>query len=60
MNSYRISGAVDEVVGNPVHATGVGLLLMGAQMEHPKRPGLPTGKVGGLFGRALKWFRGEF
>ncbi|WP_449446517.1 cell division protein FtsA [Thermomonas brevis] len=49
-----------EVVGNPVHATGVGLLLMGAQMESPKRPSLPTGKVGGFVGKAVKWFRGSF
>ncbi|WP_374556731.1 cell division protein FtsA [Thermomonas sp.] len=49
-----------EVVGNPVHATGVGLLLMGAQMEHPKRPSLPNGKVGGVLGKAVKWFRGAF
>ncbi len=49
-----------EVVGNPVHATGVGLLLMGAQMEHPKRPSLPNSKVGGVLGKAVKWFRGAF
>ncbi|MFN3703204.1 cell division protein FtsA [Thermomonas sp.] len=49
-----------EVVGNPVHATGVGLLLMGAQMEHPKRPTLPNSKVGGVLGKAVKWFRGAF
>jgi cell division protein FtsA len=49
-----------EVVGNPVHATGVGLLLMGAQMEHPKRPTLPSSKVGGVLGKAVKWFRGAF
>ena len=49
-----------EVVGNPVHATGVGLLLMGAQMESPKRASLPTGKVGGIVGKAVKWFRGSF
>ena len=53
-------GGLGEVVGNPVHATGVGLLLMGARMESPKRAVLPTGKVGGVLGKALKWFRGEF
>ncbi|WP_256646251.1 cell division protein FtsA [Thermomonas paludicola] len=55
----HVSG-LGEVVGNPVHATGVGLLLMGAQMENPKRPALPAGKVGGWAGKAIKWFRGEF
>ena len=49
-----------EVVGNPVHATGVGLLLMGSQIENPRRSVLPSGKVGGLFGRLSKWYRGEF
>ena len=49
-----------EVVGNPVHATGVGLLLMGSQIENPRRASLPTGKVGGLFGKLSKWYRGEF
>lgn len=54
-------GGLGEVVGNPVHATGVGLLLMGARMESPKkRATLPTAKVGGVLGKALKWFRGEF
>ena len=53
-------GGLGEVVGNPVHATGVGLLLMGAQMESPKRPSLPVGKVGGVVDRFFKWFRGEF
>lgn len=55
----HISG-LGEVVGNPVHATGVGLLLMGAEMDNPKRPMLPTGKVGGVVGKFMKWFRGEF
>ena len=49
-----------EVVGNPVHATGVGLLLMGSQIENPRRPMLPTGRAGGLFSRLKNWYRGEF
>ena len=55
----HVSG-LGEVVGNPVHATGVGLLLMGAQMEYPKRPTLPSGKAGSVLGKAVKWFRGAF
>ena len=35
-----------EVVNNPVHATGVGLLLMGSQIEHPRRPVIATGRAG--------------
>ena len=49
-----------EVTGNPVHATGVGLLLMGSQIENPRRSVLPGNKVGGLLGKLSKWYRGEF
>ncbi|MCB1552919.1 MAG: cell division protein FtsA [Xanthomonadales bacterium] len=49
-----------EVISNPVHATGVGLLLWGAQVEHPRRSLLPTARVGGVFNRLRNWFRGEF
>ena len=55
----HVSG-LGEVTGNPVHATGVGLLLMGSQIENPRRSMVPTGKVGGMLGKLLKWFRGEF
>jgi len=49
-----------DVVGNPVHATGVGLLLWGAQSENPRRPGINTGKAGSIFSKLRTWFRGEF
>ena len=49
-----------EIVGNPVHATGVGLLLMGSRMEAPRRPKLSTGKPGKGLDKVFKWFRGEF
>ena len=55
----HVSG-LGEVVGNPVHATGVGLLLWGSQIEHPRRPVVPTGKVGAWAGKMSKWFKGEF
>ena len=55
----HVSG-LGEVTGNPVHATGVGLLLMGSQIENPRRSMMPAGKVGGLFGKLSKWYRGEF
>ncbi len=55
----HVSG-LGEVVGNPVHATGVGLLLWGSQIEHPRRPVVPTGKVGSLIGKVRKWYAGEF
>ena len=55
----HVSG-LGEVTGNPVHATGVGLLLMGSQIENPRRSMVPAGKVGGMLGKLSKWFRGEF
>lgn len=53
-------GGLGEVVGNPVHATGVGLLLWGSQQERPRRTPVVPGKVGSAFGRLRNWFRGEF
>ena len=50
-----------EVVGNPVHATGVGLLLMGSQIENPRRrPALSAGRAGTIFNRLKDWYRGAF
>ena len=43
-----------------VHATGVGLLLMGSQIEHPRRPVIPTGRAGSFFKKLKEWYRGEF
>ena len=55
----HVSG-LGEVVGNPVHATGVGLLLWGSQLENPHRPRINTGKAGTLFAKLKNWYRGEF
>ena len=55
----HVSG-LGEVVGNPVHASGVGLLLMGSQIEHPRRPSLPSGRAGSFFKKIFKWYGGEF
>ena len=55
----HVSG-LGEVVGNPVHATGVGLLLMGSQIENPRRPTISAGRAGTLFGKLKSWYRGEF
>jgi cell division protein FtsA len=49
-----------EVTGNPVHATGVGLLLWGSAIEHPRRPSLASGKAGSFLSRIKNWYRGEF
>jgi len=48
------------VIDNPVHATGVGLLLMGGQLEHPRRPALSSGRSGSWFRKLKTWFNGEF
>jgi len=55
----HVSG-LGEVVGNPVHATGVGLLLWGSQLEHPRRPTLSAGKAGTVWTKFKNWYRGEF
>lgn len=49
-----------EVVGNPVHATGAGLLLWGSASENPRRPSLSSSKAGTLFSKLRTWYRGEF
>jgi len=49
-----------EVINTPIHATGVGLLQWGAQIEHPRRPVLPPGRVGTVWSRLKNWYRGEF
>ncbi len=56
----NISGLAD-VVRNPIHATGVGLLLYGFQQRHSKKT---QHKVGGgfkgIWGRMKSWFQGNF
>ena len=50
-----------EVVGNPVYATGVGLLLKGSQSEHPRRPSLPVGgRAGSVLKKLKTWFSDAF
>ncbi|MBS0457398.1 MAG: cell division protein FtsA [Proteobacteria bacterium] len=53
-------GGLGEVVGNPVHATGVGLLLWGSQSEHPHRAKVPSGRMGTWLSKAREWYRGQF
>jgi len=54
-------GGLVEAVRNPIHATGVGLLLFGNQME---TTGKPESKSGGGFkemmARMKSWFQGNF
>lgn len=56
----HISGLVD-VVRNPIHATGVGLLLYGHQQRYSKMPQVKVGSgVKGMWERMKSWFQGNF
>lgn len=48
-----------EVVSNEIHATGVGLLLFGAQAEAP-RSRQTMGSLEPVWQRIKAWFRGEY
>ena len=50
---------LSDVVSNPVHATGVGLLLYGSQADSSRKT-TATGGGDSLMGRIQSWFRGEF
>lgn len=56
-----VSGLVD-VVRNPIHATGVGLLLFGHRHRHERVSELNFGDGGlrNIFGRMRNWFQGNF
>ncbi|MFA7541883.1 MAG: cell division protein FtsA [Lysobacterales bacterium] len=49
-----------EVVSNPVHATGVGLLMFGARQFLGGRRHSPLGHPDSPWNRALTWFRKQF
>lgn len=50
---------LSDVVRNPIHATGVGLLLFGAQST-AQRAHAPIGGMGELWSRMKSWFQGNF
>jgi len=50
---------LSEVVNNQIHATGVGLLIYGSNMDTPRRSGLARGGES-LWNRIRNWFQGEF
>ena len=57
-----VSGLVD-VVSNPIHATGVGLLLYAKNnidLQHPEAPILSGTGVKSLLERMKAWFQGNF
>ena len=52
---------LSEVVGKPIHATGVGLLLYGSQQIGNARAVVPaTEGVASVYDRFKRWFSGEF
>jgi len=53
---------LSDVVSNPVHATGVGLLLYGSRQDNVRSPIAVSGSggVGGMLERVKTWFKGEF
>jgi cell division protein FtsA len=53
---------LSDVVSNQIHATGVGLLLYGAQQGHSARPATAPSHEGvsSLWNRFTRWFSGEF
>jgi cell division protein FtsA len=51
-----------DVVRNPIHATGVGLLLYGFEniVRRNQRSTPVTGSVADLWGQMRSWFQGQF
>lgn len=50
-----------EIVDNPVHATGIGLLLYGQRQQLLPRASIPMRMgVKNVFGRMKNWFQGNF
>ncbi|MBI3343452.1 MAG: cell division protein FtsA [Gammaproteobacteria bacterium] len=55
-----VVGLVD-VVRNPIHATGVGLLLFGQQQKHSGKSETKSGLgMKGMWARMRSWFQGNF
>ncbi len=54
-----VEGLVD-VVRNPIHATGVGLLLYGHTQRHVKHPNFGDAGGGSIWARMKSWFQGNF
>jgi cell division protein FtsA len=53
---------LSDVIGNPIHASGIGLLLYGGQLlqRDGQRVDEPKTKIGKFFSRLKQWFGGEF
>ncbi|MBS0570800.1 MAG: cell division protein FtsA, partial [Proteobacteria bacterium] len=47
--------------GNPIHSTGVGLLLYGSKQDNVRTPiAAPGSGTDGVLGRVMQWIKGEF
>ena len=56
----HVTGLAD-VVSNPIHASGVGLLLYGSKQEGARGSiASSSGSVGSWFGKVKHWVKGEF
>jgi cell division protein FtsA len=55
----HVTGLVD-VVKNPIHATGVGLLLFGQQNSSINVPDISHGALKSTWERMKSWFQGNF
>ena len=56
---YGVEG-LGEVVNNPVHATGVGLLRFGARQFHGSRGRSALGSADSPWNRLIGWLRKQF
>jgi cell division protein FtsA len=55
----HVSGLSD-IVGNPIHAAGVGLLIYGAQVDRPRAAARQTTGARNLWDRIKQWLGGQF
>ncbi len=55
----HVTGLAD-VVSNPIHATGVGLLLVGSQSQGQRREKVKETGIGSVWERMKAWFQGNF
>ncbi len=54
-------GGLSDVVRNPIHATGVGLLLYGYRQRHGDVPYIKAGgSVKSVWQQMKGWFQGNF
>ena len=62
LGSPQYVNGLADVVRNPIHATGVGLLLYGHESitRHSLRNAPVGGGMADLWGRMKSWFQGQF